>query len=101
MIKYILIGWILLVFAMIFSAHAQDKTHLVKQEDLSKNGYIVYKDTVTNQIYVEALMRATNDGFIMPDGLITIIFPKDLSKEDHDFILAFINYKLAAKKAFQ
>lgn len=99
--KYILIGWILLVFAMLFSAHAQDRTNLVKQEDLSKNGYTVYKDTTNNQLYVEALMKPTNEGFIMPDGLPTIIFPKELSKEDYNFIIAFINYKLAYKATMQ
>ena len=98
--KYILIIWVLLVIGMFINVHAQDRNHLVKQEQLSKDGYTVYKDTTANQLYVEALMRPTNEGFIMPDGLPTIIFPKDLGKDDYDFILAFINFKLAEKKAF-
>ena len=98
--KYILILWILLILGMFSNVHSQDMNHLVKQEQLSKDGYIVFKDTVTNQLYVEALMRPTNEGFIMPDGLPVIIFPKDLGKDDYNFILAFISFKLAEKKTF-
>ena len=92
---------LLAAFVFISRIHSQDRNNLVKQEELSKNGYTVYKDTTTNKIYVEALMQPTNEGFIMPDGLMVIIFPKDLSKEDYNYILAFMNYKLARKAAMQ